>query len=99
MSSPAPPVIAQGVVFGLANGDFTRKVKNAKDTATVEERPKGSTHATLYALDGATGKEMWSTGTQVNAPGSLTGLSIANGRLYFTTTDNTINVFGKYLEH
>jgi outer membrane protein assembly factor BamB len=99
MSSPAPPVIAQGVVFALANGEFTRKVKNSKGAATIEERPKGSTHATLYALDGATGKEMWSTGTQVNAPGSLTGLSIANGRLYFTTTDNTITVFGKYLEH
>jgi hypothetical protein len=91
MKSPAPPVIAQGVVFALANGEFTRKGKKS-------ERPKSGTHATLYALDAITGKEMYSTGDQVTAPGSLTGLSIANGRLYFATTDNTMNVFGKYLE-
>lgn len=91
MKSPAPPVIAQGVVFALSNGEFTRKAKKS-------ERPKSGTHATLYALDAITGKEMYSTGDQVTAPGSLTGLSIANGRLYFATTDNTMNVFGKYLE-
>jgi outer membrane protein assembly factor BamB len=86
MSSPAPPVVAQGVVFGLSNGQFSRKFKQA-------------THATLYGFDGVTGEEMYSTGNQVTAPGNLTGLSLANSRLYFATTDNTINVFGKYLEH
>jgi hypothetical protein len=86
MSSPAPPVIAEGVVFALSNGKLSRKGKPA-------------THATLYALDGLTGEEMYSTGNQVTAPGNLTGLSVANSRLYFATTDNTMNVFGKYLEH
>ncbi|MDQ2946110.1 MAG: PQQ-binding-like beta-propeller repeat protein [Acidobacteriota bacterium] len=57
-----------------------------------------STHATLYALDATTGKEMYSTGTQVTAPASLTGLTVANGRVYFTTTDNTLYAFGVYLE-
>ncbi len=83
MISPAPPVIAQGVIFALSNGDVSRK----------------ATHATLYALDATNGEEMYSTGNQVTVPGSLTGLSIANSRLYFTTVDNTLNVFGKYLEH
>ncbi|MFZ0589593.1 MAG: hypothetical protein WAM39_03865 [Bryobacteraceae bacterium] len=82
MSCPVPPVIAQGVVFALSNGDVSRK----------------AAHATLYGLDAVTGEEIYSTGNQVTVPGSLTGLSIANGRLYFTTIDNTINVFGKYLE-
>lgn len=95
MNSPAPPVIAQGVVFALANGEYSRKVKESKGATTLEEKPKG--HATLYALDGASGKEMWSTGEQVKSAGSLTGLSVANGRVYFTTVDNTINVFGKFL--
>jgi len=95
MNSPAPPVIAQGVVFALANGEYSRKVKESKGATALEEKPKG--HATLYALDGASGKEMWSTGDQVTSAGSLTGLSVANGRVYFTTVDNTINVFGKYL--
>jgi outer membrane protein assembly factor BamB len=82
MSAPVPPVIAQGVVFALSNGEPGRK----------------GAHATLYAFDAITGEEMYSTGNQVTACGSLTGLSIANARLYFTTVDNTVNVFGKYLE-
>jgi hypothetical protein len=95
MNSPAPPVIAQGVVFALSNGEYSRKIKESKGATSLDEKPKG--HATLYALDGASGKEMWSTGDQVKAAGSLTGVSVANGRVYFTTVDNTINVFGKYL--
>lgn len=95
MNSPAPPVIAQGVVFALANGEYSRKIKESKGTTTVEEKPKG--HATLYALDGASGKEMWSTGDQVKSAGSLTGLTVANGRIYFATVDNRLNVFGKFL--
>lgn len=98
MASPAPPVIAQGVVFALSNGEFKRKVKRSGTTTEVVDHPKGATHATLYALDALTGKELYSTGDQVKSPGSLTGLSIANGRLYFTTIDNTLQVFGKYLE-
>lgn len=87
ISSPAPPVMAQGVVFALSNGDSGKKAKKS-----------GTDHATLYALDASTGKEMYSSGDQVKTPGSLTGLSLANGRVYFTTTDNTIWAFGKYLE-
>lgn len=86
MPSPAPPVIAQGVVFALSNGEFT------KGTA------KPSAHATLYALDALTGAQLYSTANQVEGPGSLTGISIANGRLYFSTMDNTLYAFGKYLE-
>jgi outer membrane protein assembly factor BamB len=98
MQSPAPPVIAQGVVFALANGEYIRRIRKSRGSVRVEERPKNGTHAVLYALDAATGKQMYSTGDQVALPGSLTGLSIANGRLYFATTDNTMNVFGKYLQ-
>jgi PQQ-like domain len=57
-----------------------------------------SSHATLYAFDGATGKEIYSTGTEVTAPGNLTGVTLANGRVYFTTTDGTLYAFGVFLE-
>ena len=87
MSSPLPPVIASGLVFVLSAGDYA-----------PDDRPKSNTHATLYALDGATGKEMYSTGKQVTAPGSLTGVTVANGRVYFATTDNTLYAFGVFLE-
>lgn len=58
----------------------------------------GPSPATLYALDGLTGKQLYSTGAQVTAPGNLNGLSIANGRVYFGTTDGTLWAFGIYLE-
>jgi len=58
----------------------------------------GTSNAVLYALDAATGKELYSTGTQVTAPGNLTGMTLANGRVFFTTTDNTLWGFGIYLE-
>lgn len=54
--------------------------------------------AALYALDGATGKELYSTGDQVTAPGALTGMTVVNGRVYFTTTDGTLYAFGIYME-
>jgi len=58
----------------------------------------GNSNAILYALDGATGKELYSSGTQVTAPGNRTGMTVANGRVFFTTTDNTLWGFGIYLE-
>ncbi len=87
MSSPEPPVITSGMVFALSAGEYGR-----------DERPKSGSHATLYALDGATGKEMYSTGNQVTAAGNLTGITIANGRVYFTTNDSVLYAFGIYLE-
>lgn len=94
LAMPSAPVIAQGVVFVLENGKYKRKLKGNK----IEEAAAKSTHATLHALDGMTGEEMWSTGDQVKAAGSLTGLSIANSRVYFTTVDGTLFAFGKHLE-
>jgi len=85
--SPEQPVITSGVVFALSAGDYGR-----------DERPKSSAPAVLYALDGATGKELYSTGNQVSAPANLTGVTVVNGRVFFTTTDNTLFGFGIYLE-
>ena len=58
----------------------------------------GQTHAVLHALDGSNGKELWSTGSGVSAPGDLTGLTVANGRVYFATADGTMWVYGIPLE-
>ncbi|MGJ5815329.1 PQQ-binding-like beta-propeller repeat protein [Paludibaculum fermentans] len=57
-----------------------------------------SGQAVLYGLDAASGKELYSTGNQVTVPGSLTGLTLANGRVFFTTTDNTVYGFGIFME-
>ena len=52
----------------------------------------------MYAFDGATGKEVYSTGNQVTAPANLTGMTLANGRVFFSTTDSTLYGFGIFLE-
>lgn len=87
MQSPEPPVITDGIVFALSAGKYA-----------ADEHRKPSGHATLHAFDAATGKEMYSTGDQVTVPASLSGVTLANGRVYFTTVDNTLYAFGVYLE-
>jgi hypothetical protein len=57
-----------------------------------------SSHAVLYGLDGTTGKEIYSTADQVTAPANLTGVTLANGRVFFSTTDGTLYGFGVYME-
>lgn len=97
LNSPLPPVIANGVVFALSAGEFTRKVSDGADT--VDERPKGSTRATLYALDARTGRELYSSRNLITVPAALTGLTVSNGRVYFGGADGTLYAFGMYLEH
>ena len=88
MNFPQPPVIANGVVFALSSGEFNRQMN-----------PKNGTHATLYALDAATGKELYSSRNLVTSPAALAGMTVANGRVYFGTTDGTFYTFGMYMEH
>lgn len=55
-------------------------------------------HAVLHAFDALTGSEIYTTGNQVTSPANLTGISIANGRVFFTTGDGTLYAFGVYME-
>jgi outer membrane protein assembly factor BamB len=80
LKNPAPPVIANGVVFALDGGDK-------------------STHATLYALDAATGKELYSSRDEIGSYTHLAGMSVGDGHVFFTTHDNTLYSFGIPLEH
>jgi outer membrane protein assembly factor BamB len=58
-----------------------------------------SGRATLYGLDAATGKELYSSRNSVTGPVSPTGLTVANGRVYFGGADGTFYAFGIYMEH
>jgi outer membrane protein assembly factor BamB len=78
--NPAPPVIANGVVFALEGGN-----------------PSG--HATLYALDAVTGKQLYTSGDAIQTYSRLAGLSAGDGHVFFTTHDNTLYSFGIPLEH
>jgi outer membrane protein assembly factor BamB len=80
LKNPAPPAIANGVVFALDGGG-------------------ASAHATLYALDAATGKELYSSGEAIGTYTHLAGMSVGDGHVFFTTHDNTLYSFGIPLEH
>ncbi len=58
-----------------------------------------STHATLYALDAATGKQLYSSGDAIESYTRLAGMSVGDGHVFFTTHDNTLYSFGIPLEH
>ena len=60
---------------------------------------KGSTRATLYALDAATGNELYSSRNLIAAPASLAGMTASSGRVYFSTLDGTMYAFGMFMEH
>jgi outer membrane protein assembly factor BamB len=80
LMNPAPPAVANGVVFALDGGN-------------------GGHHATLYALDAATGKQLFSSGDAVHTYTHLAGMSIGDGHVFFATHDNTLYSFGIPLEH
>jgi WD40 repeat protein len=94
MVSPAPVATANGLVFALSTGDPVRQV-NAKGKSRGQSPPEsGANHATLYVLDGSTGKELYSSREAVTSYSHRGGLAVANGRIYFTTHDNTVYSFG-----
>jgi outer membrane protein assembly factor BamB len=59
----------------------------------------GGPAAVLYALDGATGKELWNSGGTITTPVRNGTLSGGGSQLYLTTQDGTLYVFGFPIEH
>jgi outer membrane protein assembly factor BamB len=95
MNRAEPPLVANGVVFAYGNGEDTDQAYPDIGLDDVSSRRiPGSTHATLYALDAETGKELWSSGDQITSFAHWTGLSVANGRVYLGTFDGNLYCFG-----
>lgn len=95
MITAEPPVIANGVVFVLAGGEFTGQANDAEGGLfSAEERIKRSVPAKLFALDAITGKELYSSGDQIPSFLHQAGLSVAGDKLYFGTFDGTVYCFG-----
>jgi len=58
------------------------------------------TPAVIYALDGVTGKELWTSGkTIASSVRSGGGLAIGNSQLYLGADDGTLYTFGFWIEH
>ncbi|MFN3322796.1 MAG: PQQ-binding-like beta-propeller repeat protein [Bryobacteraceae bacterium] len=95
MAMPEPVVIANGVVFALANGECTRQVDEGGRLLTSEERiEKRKGNAILYALDAKTGKVLFSSGDSIPGWVHFSGLALANGRVFVVTHDSTVYAFG-----
>lgn len=96
MDRADPPVVASGVVFGYGAGESTTQTWNTGGTRIepTQGRISQSTHAVIYALDAATGHELWSSGDTITSWNHFSGLSVANGRVYLGTYDGNLYCFG-----
>ncbi len=92
IAAPLPPMIVNGVVFAAASGEF-------RGSDSAAERVRRSTHATLYALNGETGAELWNSGASIQSFSTGGGLAAGNGNIYVSTYDGTLYSFGFPIEH
>ena len=95
MKRGEPVIIANGVVFGYGSGEETKQSfpdLGLQFDSTI--RASKGFHATIYALDARTGKELWSSGDQIKTWNHFSGLTVANGRVYLGTYDGVLYSFG-----
>lgn len=95
LASPLAPTIINGVAFVVSSGEFS--TTDAKMTAA--ERARRSKPAVVYALDAATGRELWNSGTTITSFVHGGGISGGMGQIYLGTHDGTIYAFGFPMEH
>ncbi len=95
MLTAEPPVVANGLVFVLAGGEFTGQTNDIEGGLySAEQRIERSKPAKLFVLDAQTGKQLYSSGDQIVSFLHQAGLSVAGGRVIFGTFDGTLYCFG-----
>ena len=95
MDLAEPPVIANGVIYTFGNGeDATQATAEGGLDSSAPRRIPLSKNAVLYALDAQTGRELYSSGTQITSWNHFSGVSVANGRVYLGTFDGMFYCFG-----
>ena len=62
--------------------------------SSATRRIPGGRRAVLYALDAATGKQLWTSGEEIATWNHFSGLTVANGRAYLGTFDGMLYSFG-----
>jgi len=94
LTSPAPPIVLNDVVFALSTGAARGDAQMA-----AAQRLERATPAVLYALDAKTGKELWNSGRTITASVQGIGPSGQDGQVYVVAADGTLYAFGIPLEH
>jgi len=82
-----------------AIGQMLRVCSWSRWTIPFAQRVQRSKPAVLYALDAATGKELWSSGATISSFVRGVGPSAGDGQVYVVTYDGTIYAFGIPIEH
>jgi outer membrane protein assembly factor BamB len=85
---PDPPIIANGVLFALSNGE------NAVQRGGEKTRFTNTHNAVLHALDAATGRELFNSKDAIATWVHFSGLAIANGQVYVVDHDSNVYAFG-----
>lgn len=93
IAAPTAPIIVNGMVFIAASGEH-----RPAGAMTAATRAARSTPGVLYALDGATGKQLWNSTTSIRSF-VRGGLVAAAGQVYLVTYDNSLYAFGVPMEH
>ncbi len=94
MSVPAPPIVVNDIVLALSDGDnIDQNDASGHLLASTfrAEHPKGN--SVLYALDAASGKTLYSSGSAITGFSHFSGLSVADGTVFAITFDNTVYAF------
>jgi outer membrane protein assembly factor BamB len=95
MNVPEPPIIANGVVFAVSNGENALQATEEGRIMTTGQRLKSAPgHAILFAFDAESGNELYSSGDAISGITHFSGIAISNGRVYVTTFDSTVYSFG-----
>ena len=77
----------------LANNGLAAHADHRQRRGVRARRRQRRRERVLYALDPATGKELWNSGTTITSTASA-GLSAGTGQVYVVTSDNTVYAFG-----
>ena len=88
LNIPDPVVIANGIVFVLSTGE------NAVQKGGEEKRLLNTRPAVLYALDAASGKELFNSKDAIATWVHFSGLAVANGQVYVVDRDSNVYGFG-----
>jgi outer membrane protein assembly factor BamB len=90
-----PVIIVNGMVIGYGSGEETRQAwPDIGLQFDSSIRAARGTHATIYALDAVTGRELWTSGDQMKGWNHFSGVTVVNGRIYLGTYEGTLYCFG-----
>ena len=85
MGLPTPAIVANGMIFVLADGGPSQQISPSGSQYSVADRIKMATHATLYVLDASTGKVLYSSGDIIQGFSHFSGIALAGS--YVPTHD------------